>query len=216
MRITASDRKSLIRLASRHPKGSEERRGILSALLRVAVEYTFEDFLGGPNNKFKNKDTGNMVSFTSLPKEQQEDLQGKYQEMKKRYEDAAKKEKEKAEKKEKAKAEKGEKGKKPTLTPAKATKLTTEIMTRAEDIAEGMMADDDDKFKKFKKELTKAKGSIEKLVQEGAEFDSVMGELEKGSSGSKLRGPNKKLFTDLQKMMGGSSGGAAADRALGF
>jgi len=209
MRITASDRKSLIRLASRHPKGSEERRGILSALLRVAVEYTFEDFLGGPNNKFKNKETGNMVSFNSLPKEQKEDLQEKYQEMKKLYEDAEKKKKEKEKKKE-------EKGKKTTLTPAKATKLTTEIMTRAEDIAEGMMADDDEKFKKFKKELTKEKGSIEKLVHEGAEFDSVMGELEEGSSGSKLRGPNKKLFTKLQKMMGGSSGGAAADRALGF
>ena len=41
--ITASDRKSLIRLASGLPKGSQERRAILEGLLKVGMEHASEE-----------------------------------------------------------------------------------------------------------------------------------------------------------------------------
>lgn len=50
MRITASDRSSLIRLASELPAGSQERRAILSGLSKVAAkaEEPFQKVEGAP------------------------------------------------------------------------------------------------------------------------------------------------------------------------
>ena len=62
--LTASDRKSLIRLASTLPKGSKERRAILAGLNKVASEFVefenagdmslkeFEDFFKGLAKNF--------------------------------------------------------------------------------------------------------------------------------------------------------------------
>lgn len=73
--LTAQDRSSLIRLASALPKGSPERKAILAGLSKVSAE-SFEEAVRG--KKFKNPETGNDVSFGSLPKEEQAKLRAKF------------------------------------------------------------------------------------------------------------------------------------------
>jgi hypothetical protein len=79
LHITASDRTNLIRLASTLPKGSEERRAILSGL-RIAAEGGDEESGGGGgvsgkylefmdevgDDKVTDPDTGNEVKVKSL------------------------------------------------------------------------------------------------------------------------------------------------------
>ena len=66
--LTATDRRSLVRLASTMPVGNTERREILRFLV---AETPLEE------REFTNPESGNKVKFTSLPKEEQAKIRKK-------------------------------------------------------------------------------------------------------------------------------------------
>jgi hypothetical protein len=73
--LTASDRSSLIRLASGMPKGDPTRRAIIAGLKTAGA---FEEAIEG--KKFKNPETGNDVVFGSLPAEEQKKIRSQWEE----------------------------------------------------------------------------------------------------------------------------------------
>jgi len=73
--LTASDRSSLIRLASGMPKGDPTRRAIIAGLKTAGA---FEDAVEG--KKFKNPETGNDVVFGSLPADEQKKIRSQWEE----------------------------------------------------------------------------------------------------------------------------------------
>lgn len=63
MELTASDRSALVRLAARLPKGSEERRAILSSLKRAGIRVNTERWQGSSGKSVPNGNGSWMFTF---------------------------------------------------------------------------------------------------------------------------------------------------------
>lgn len=94
MVITASDRSSLIRLASSLPKGTEERRAILSGLIKVGMEFetqeAFDKYLKEHPKADQKKHSVKPTLKSPVSKleelvEGDQKLRGEYQEYLKKY-----------------------------------------------------------------------------------------------------------------------------------